>query len=74
MADKFDPYREALIMEADTVWPEEYDDMEITEKVRIETSLHEDPESCSELEDVRVHTGFCRKITVTEEDLARING
>ena len=74
MADKFDPYREALIMETDTVWPEEYDDMEITEKVRIETSLHEDPESCSELEYVRVHTGFCRKITVTEEDLARING
>ncbi|MFT5525887.1 MAG: hypothetical protein ACI9G1_002200 [Pirellulaceae bacterium] len=74
MADKFDSYREALIMETDTVWPEQYDDMELVEKLRIETSLHEDPETCSDIEYVRVHTGFCRKITVTEEDLARVNG
>jgi hypothetical protein len=72
MADKFDPYREALIMETDTVWSEQYDDMEISEKVRIASSLHGDPETCSEIEYVRVHTGFCRRITVTEEDIDRV--
>ena len=30
MADKFDPYREALIVEVETQWPEEYDDWEPT--------------------------------------------
>ena len=43
MADKFDPYREALIVE-----------------------------NCADLEYVRVLTGFCRQITVTEEDLQRL--
>ena len=28
MADKFDPYREALVMELATIWPEEYDGWE----------------------------------------------
>ena len=74
MADKFDPYREALIMETDTVWPEEYDEMEPEQKSQIEASLHGDPESCAEIEYVRVHTGFCRKITVTEADIDRVTG
>lgn len=72
MPDKFDPYREALIMEHETVWPEEYDHLEVEEKTRLEQLLHEDPENASALEYVRVHTGFCRKITVTQEDLERV--
>lgn len=72
MADKFDPYREALVMEVVTVWPDEYDDLELTEKQRIEQALHADPENCTELEYVRTHTGFCRKITVTADDVERI--
>ncbi len=71
MPDKFDPYREALIVEINTVWPPEYDDVEFDEKARIETTLHEDPENCSILDYVRVHTGFCRQVTVTDEDLRR---
>jgi hypothetical protein len=70
--DKFDPYREALIMETVTIWPEEYDELEPEEKERLEERLHADPESASALEYVRVHTGFCRKITVTEDDLQRV--
>lgn len=74
MPDKFDAYREALIMEVETVWPEEYDHLEPTEKSRLEELLHADPENASSLEYVRVHTGFSRKIVVTPEDLERVEG
>ena len=73
MPDTFDPYREALVMETTTVWPEEYDEMEPTEKTRIEQALHSDPENCPQLDYVRVHTGFCRQVTVTPEDLERVS-
>ena len=36
MPDKFDAYREALIMETNTVWPDDYDDLEEAEKQRTE--------------------------------------
>lgn len=72
MPDKFDPYREALIMEQETVWPEEYDHLESEEKDRLAGLLHADPENASTLEYVRVHTGFCRRLTVTQDDLERV--
>ena len=72
MPDTFDAYREALIMETTTVWPEEYDEMESTEKERISQALHADPESCSQIEYIRVHTGFCRQISATPEDIERV--
>lgn len=72
MPDKFDPYREALIMEQTTLWPDEYDDFEPEEKQRLEQALHADPASCANLEYIRSHTGFCRQITVTEGDLERL--
>lgn len=72
MADKFDPYREALVMETETEWPEEYDDWEPSERARIEQALHAKPEEASELEYVRTHTGFCRRIRVTPDDVERI--
>jgi hypothetical protein len=72
VADKFDPYREALVMETNTVWPSEFKDLPATEKVRIEQQLHEHPEACGDLEYVRTHTGFCRQITVTAADVQRL--
>jgi hypothetical protein len=72
MADQYDPYREALIVEVETKWPDEYDDWELAERARVERLLHERPQEASQLEYVRTHTGFCRKITVTPEDLERI--
>lgn len=72
MPDKFDAYREALIMETETVWPEAYDHFEADEKARLEELLHAAPENASDLEYFRVHTGFCRKITVTPADLERV--
>ena len=35
MANEFDPYREALVIETATVWPDEYDDLEPVERERI---------------------------------------
>lgn len=72
MADTFDPYRERLIMETETVWSPEFDHLSPDTKARLEQAMHADPEKCSHLEYVRVHTGFCRKIVVTEGDVARL--
>ena len=73
MADKFDPYREALVMETETVWSDDYDEFDHAEKERLSAALHADPESCESIEYVRMHTGFCRRIVVTEDDLARVS-
>ena len=70
--DKFDPYREALVIETHTVWPTEGEPLEAGMKQQLEQKLHANPADCSQLEYVRMHTGFCRQITVTEEDLARL--
>ncbi len=72
MADKFDPYREALIVELETIWPEDSNGIDPAKRIEIERALHEHPEEARELEYVRVHTGFCRRITVTDDDLERL--
>ena len=72
MANEFDPYREALVMEAITIWPEEYDDLELAERQRIEQALHANPASAAELAYVRMHSGFQRQITVTPADVERL--
>jgi hypothetical protein len=72
MADSFDPYREALIVEVETQWPEEYDDWEPGERARVERLLHQSPDQADQLEYVRTHTGFCRRIMVTPDDIARV--
>ena len=72
MPNEFDPYREALVMEEVTVWPDEYDDWEMDDRTRVERALHAEPKNCAELTYVRQHTGFRRQITVTEADLERL--
>ena len=72
MANEFDPYREALVIETLTVWPEQYDDLEASFKHRVESLLQADPAHAAEMSYVRMHTGFCRQITVTPEDLERV--
>ena len=71
MPDKFDPYREALVMETVTEWPEEYADMAPEERARVEAALHANPEEAANLEYVRTHTGFCRRIVATPEEIQR---
>jgi hypothetical protein len=70
--DKFDPYREALVMETHTIWPVQYEALSDSERARIEAALHADPNQCANLEYIRTHTGFCRQITVTPEDMQRL--
>ncbi|HWC90916.1 MAG TPA: hypothetical protein VG433_14700 [Pirellulales bacterium] len=72
MANAFDPYREALVVEQMTIWPEEYDDWDPHERARLEGLLHARPQDAADLDYVRLHTGFCRQITVTAEDLQRV--
>ena len=71
MPDSFDPYREALVMETNTIWSEDHAELSAEEKQRIADALHSDPAECAGLEYIRTHTGFCRQITVTAEDLTR---
>jgi hypothetical protein len=71
MPNEFDPYREALVVETTTIWPEEYDDWEPADRRRIESQLHADPARAAELEYVRMHTGFQRQLTVTPADVQR---
>lgn len=72
MADKFDPYREALVVETDTVWPEGLPQMSGEERRRVADRLHADAQHAVELQYVRLPTGFCRRITVTAQDLERL--
>ncbi|MDZ4817612.1 MAG: hypothetical protein SGJ20_01425 [Planctomycetota bacterium] len=72
MVNEFDPYREALVIEQLTDWPESFDDWDSVKRLEAEARLHADPQAAEMLEYVRQHTGFARKITVTDDDLSRI--
>ena len=72
MADKFDPYREALIVETNTIWPED-SELEPTRQAELAALIHASPEEALQLQYVRTYTGFCRQITVTDEDIERVS-
>jgi hypothetical protein len=69
--DKFDPYREALVVEVDTVWPDAVDDWSADARGQLAARLHDNPEVVSHMQYVRLPTGFCRRILVTADDLKR---
>jgi hypothetical protein len=74
MPDKFDPYREALVIEQYTDWPEALDSAPTDpgRRDQIAARLHAAPAQAAHLEYVRLAAGFQRKITVTDEDLKRL--
>jgi hypothetical protein len=74
MPNTFDRYREALVVETKTIWPDELPNAPQSEsgRQRIEERLHADPAQAAELEYVRLHVGFIRQITVTSADLERL--
>jgi hypothetical protein len=72
VANEFDPYREKLVVETTTFWPDEYDGWNEANRIAAESKLHAEPDKAAQLEYIRQHTGFCRKISVTSDDLARI--
>ncbi|NBU41936.1 MAG: hypothetical protein EBS51_14290 [Planctomycetia bacterium] len=73
MSNVFDPYREALVVEQHTIWPDAYEDWSTTDRRRIESLLHASPAEAADLDYVRQHTGFARVITVTPADLERLS-
>jgi hypothetical protein len=72
MGEAFDPYRDALVVEQKTIWPEELARLADEEKARVEKALHTDASNVTELDYVRLHSGFCRTITVAQADLDRV--
>jgi len=73
MPNAFDPYREALVVEQITVWPDACEDWSAADKSRVEALLHASPGEAAELDYVRQHTGFARVISVTPADLDRVS-
>ena len=73
MANAFDPYREALVIETKTVWSPEAQSIGLGDPQRAEVAawLHAHPADAAELEYLRLTAGFCRQITVTADDVAR---
>jgi hypothetical protein len=71
MPNTIDPYREALVVETQTVWPDDLAAAPQSEpqRVQIAERLHANPAQAAELEYVRLAAGFIRKITVTPTDL-----
>lgn len=72
MPDKFDPYREALVIEASTVWPADLPVVVLADRKRLEKNLHAAPQQAAHLNYIRLAAGFCRRITVTPADLERL--
>jgi hypothetical protein len=72
MANAFDPYREALVVEQHTIWPSDYEDWSASDKARIAELLHASPSDAADLDYLRQHTGFARVISVTSDDLSRV--
>jgi hypothetical protein len=74
MPDKFDPYREALVVEQATDWPETLTAApnDPGRREQLAARLHAAPAQAAHLEYVRLAAGFQRKITVTPEDLERL--
>lgn len=72
MPNAFDPYREALVVEENTIWPDEYDAWDDSQRDDVARRLHEQPQAAANLDYVRLHTGFCRQIVVTPEDIERV--
>lgn len=72
MPNEFERYRDALVMENVTIWPDEYDGWSTADKARVEARLHAAPDAAAELRYERQHSGFARVITVTEADIARV--
>jgi hypothetical protein len=72
MAEKFDSYRDALVVETDTLWPADLPAPQPAERAELERRLHAAPEQAATLDYIRLHAGFCRRITVTPADLERL--
>lgn len=76
MADytKYDPRVDSLVVESKTLWDDAIVNLSDQEKQTLARTLHKDPAKATKIEYWRTHTGFTRQITVTAEDVARLQG
>jgi len=74
MANEYDPYREALVVEKIFLWPKELDHYSQDIRNRLEHELDANPQQAEQLAYVRLPVGFRREITITAGDIQRILG
>ncbi len=70
--EKYDPRREALVMETRTNWDPELAGLSEADKEWLARAVHEHPEKAAKIGYERSHTGFTREITVTVADVERL--
>ena len=70
--EKYDPRREALVMEIRTNWDPELAGLAPADKEWLARAVHEHPEKAAKIGYERSHTGFTREITVTVADVERL--
>ena len=75
MTRTLDPYRESLVVEAKTIWPESLVALQLSDEARqaIAAQLHANPAGSAHMKYERLYTGFCREITVTPADVHRVH-
>lgn len=72
MPDQYDPYREPLVIERETVWPPDGPNLDPQTRRAIEDLVHSRPQLASQLVYVRLFTGFCRRIILAAEEVERL--
>jgi hypothetical protein len=70
-SEHFDPYKDALVIEEETIWPAELGPIDGSVREFVERQAHANPHLVEHLEYVRLTSGFCRRITITQKDLDR---
>ena len=73
---KYDGYQarlETMVTELQTDWPEEVGGIAEERRAAIAARLHERPQEAADIRYDRQHTGFARVVTVTLDDVARLD-
>ncbi|NQV29014.1 MAG: hypothetical protein HQ518_32060 [Rhodopirellula sp.] len=70
--DKYDPRVEQLVIETRTAWDPAVGKLDDADRKWLSKAIHKAPQLASKIQYERAHTGFCREITVTVEDIQRI--
>jgi hypothetical protein len=67
----YDPYKDALVVEEETIWPEGVANFDESVRQAIERLAHARPETAEKLAYIKLPTGFCRRITLTPAQVDR---
>lgn len=70
--DHFDRRLEALVMEQRTVFDDELRELAADDRRWLAGALHAEPHRATSLRYVRHHTGFCREILATRQDVEQL--